>query len=294
VNDPFFKATTPYSIGTLQFYKADSTVGALACTEEYSFCNNINCTTFDALIPITRDIVKEVLGYNTVQLATFDLVWRWAWAMRIYFLIFILQEQVMLASSQDFGIYRTSVELPPNQWQLELENLFNVSLAMLQLIGVEYVSPPEIQITSNTTYEMYITAPNTTEGKNLCNSQKILSNGQYSFSVFGLLFILLGGLIIIILSNAGPPLIGHWQAKSSNERAQYRQREWAANDVLHLQSIALDSRGIGSWKMDADVPVLMKGIVRFRLPWLSEDPERVYQNHSKDNSRVELLPLSEQ
>jgi len=116
---------------------------------------------------------------------------------------------------------------------------------MLQLIGLEYVSPPEVQVTHNTTYDMYITAPNTIEGKNLCNSQKILSSGQYSFNFFELLFILVGGSLVIVLSNSGPPLAARWQAKSHDERAQYRRREWAANDVLHLQSIALDSRDIG-------------------------------------------------
>jgi hypothetical protein len=214
--------------------------------------------------------------------------------MRIYFLIFNLKEQVLLAASQYFGSYRISVELPTNQWQSEVENIFNISLAVLQLVGIEYVSPPEVQVTYNTTYDMYIIGPNTTEGKNLCNSQKILSSGQYSFSFFGLLFILVGGSLIIILNNAGPPTVRYWQAKSHDERAQYRRREWVANDVLHLQSIALDSKGIGAgdWRMDADVPVLMKDVVRFKLPWLMDDPGSVYRSHSEDNSRVELLPLS--
>ena len=66
-----------------------------------------------------------------------------------------------------------------------------------------------------------------------------------------------------------------------------------ANDVLHLQSIALDSRDIGPWTKDADVPMLMKGAVRFKLPWLLGDAESVYQTHSKDTSRVELLPLND-
>jgi hypothetical protein len=213
--------------------------------------------------------------------------------MRIYYLLFNLQEQALLASSQEFGSYRTSVELPTNQWQSEVENIFNISLALLQLVGVEYVSPPDVQVTYNTTYDMYITGPNTTEGKNLCNSQKILSSGHYSFSFLGLLCILVGGSLVIILSNAGPPTVGYWQAKSHDKRAQYRRCEWVANDVLHLQSIAFDSKGIGAgdWRMDADVPVLMKGVGRFKLPWLLEGPESVYQGHSEDNSRMELLPL---
>ena len=51
-------------------------------------------------------------------------------------------------------------QLPVNQWQLEIENLSNVGLATFQLIGVQAVSPPALQLDSNTTYDMYITAPN--------------------------------------------------------------------------------------------------------------------------------------
>jgi hypothetical protein len=195
-----------------------------------------------------------------------------------------MEEQILLANARIVAS-RVSVELPMNQWQMEIENLFNISLAMFQHFGVLFVSPPELQLGSNLTYDMYITAPNTTEGKNICNSQKILSNGQYSFSLFGLLFILVGGLLVIVLSNAIPPLVAQWQAKSSDERAQYRRREWIDNDVLYLQKIALESSGIGPWRANVKVPALMKGDIRFRIPWLLGDDD------SKNNSRVALLPL---
>jgi hypothetical protein len=58
------------------------------------------------------------------------------------------------------GSLHVSTQLPVNQWQLEIENLSNVGLATFQLIGVQAVSPPALQLDSNTTYDMYITAPN--------------------------------------------------------------------------------------------------------------------------------------
>jgi hypothetical protein len=100
-----------------------------------------------------------------------------------------------------------------------------------------------------------------------------------------------GGLLVIILSNAIPPLVEQWQAKSSDERAQYRRREWIANDALYLQKIALESNGIGPWRLNVNVPALMNGAIRFRLPWLLGDDESM-QTHSENNSRVELLPLN--
>lgn len=89
---------------------------------------------------------------------------------------------------------------------------------------------------------MYITVLYTTEVENLCNSRKIVSNGQYSFSFSRLLFVLVGGSFVIVLSNMCPPLIANWQVKSRDEKAQHRRREWAANGVLHLQSIALNGK----------------------------------------------------
>jgi hypothetical protein len=238
-------------------------------------------------MPITADVVVRLLGYNAAQLATASLVWGMAYATRVAYIVATMQEQFLLANARMLNS-RVSVELPVNQWQIEIENLFNISLAMFQHMGVLYVSPPEIQLGSNLTYDMYTIAPNTTEGKNLCKLQKILSNGQYSFSLFGLLFILVGGLLVIVLSNAIPRLVEQWQAKSSDERAQYRRREWVANDVLYLQKIALESNGIGPWRANVNVPALMKGAIRFRLPWLFRDDD------SKNNSRVELLPLNPQ
>ena len=138
---------------------------------------------------------------------------------------------------------------------------------------------------------MYITSPNTTEGKNLCNLQKILSNEQYSFSFFGLLFILVDGLLVIVLSNLIPRLVEQWQAKSSDERAQQRRPEWIANDVLYLQKAAFESSGIGSWKANTNVPALMKSAIRFRRPWLLGVNESI-QTHSKNNSTMELQPLN--
>jgi hypothetical protein len=224
-------------------------------------------------MPITSEVVQQLLNYNPTQLATFDIVWRLAFATRVAFLILAIQEQFLQADSKLFGPLPVSAQLPANQWQLEIENLFNISLATFQRFGLEFVSPPELHLDSNTTYNMYITAPNTTEGKNICNSQKILSTGQYSFSLFGLLSILGGGLLVIVLSNTIPPLVEKWQAKSFDEKAQYRRREWVANDVLYLQRIALESNGIGPWTANVNVPALMKGTVRFKLPWLYGNAE---------------------
>lgn len=274
VHDPLFQATTPWSVGTLQFYKPDSTITALACTEQYSFCNSANCTTLDALKPITKDLVQELLQYNPTQLATFDVVWRWLWSMRVFYQIFILDEDFLLASRQTFGVLRTSVNLPENQWQLEVGNLFNVSLAMLQLAGLIYVSPPPaLYVTLNDTYDRHIFPPSTTEGKALCKTQKILSDGQYSFNLLALVLILVGGSIVIVLSHLVPSIVERWQARSSNEASQYRRREWDANDVLSLQSILLEKKEIGPWK-DGNVPVPTETATKFTLPWLLESTEK--------------------
>lgn len=287
VHDPFFKATTPWSIGTLQFYKPDSTVGVLACTEQYSFCNGADCTPLNPLMPMTRDKVQELLHYNEAQLATFDLVWRFIWSMRMFFQALTLQEDSLLGDGQSFASSRFSVNLPDNQWQLEVQNSFNVSLALLQQAGLVYVSPPDLHVTLNDTYDNHIFAPTTTEGKKLCSSQKILSSGQYSFNFVALMLIFIGGSVIIVLSHAVPYIVERWQAKSKDKSAQYRKREWDANDVLQLQSILLEERQIESWKVNGGVPVPMGQTSKFALPWLLEAIESDKKSIASDDSVYE-------
>lgn len=304
VNDPWYKATTPQDFGFTNFWTADSAVSTLGCIEQYVFCNELNCTTPGALSQFTPDIVSKELGYNAMQLATFNLMWRSLWIMNMVTLVFQLQDYTLLAKSQVWGQYKVSSALPDNQWQLEVGNIFNISLALLQILTVINADPPQVQVSPNTTYSQYITPPNVPEAQRLCLNQKITSSNVASFNLFGVLLIVIGGSFLILLSNVLPNIVEREQRKSSDPQALHRRNEWNTNDVLHLQKIAMDGYGIGPWICeDGQVPILKNDNVvarHFRLPWLngaehlggsfshrtSEEP-----NPFKDNSQIELLPV---
>jgi hypothetical protein len=269
VEDPFFKATTPYGKGILNLFKSDFDQSILACTEQYSFCNSVNCTTLNGLYPITNNVVKNMLHYNDAQMATFEVMWKAAWASRAFTILFSLGDKALLASSQSAGNIRWSAILPPNQWQLEVSNVFNITLAYVQRAAVQIASPANVQFSPGQTIYDRIIPPSTDAQKHLCNSQKILSGaGFYSFNFFGLLFILISGSILIAISNTFP-IIRHKYLKATDTRGQHRLREWKCNDLLQLQREALECNGVGVWKDEGDVPIMKPGYMTFRLPWLA-------------------------
>ena len=270
VEDPFFKATTPYPIGTTTLYKTDFDISVLACTEQYSFCNAGDCTSLNGLVSFTAEVANKTLRYNPAQMATFDLVWRAAWASRAFTVLIQLGEQALLANSQALGYIRSSPTLPPNQWQLEIASVFNITLASMQRIMVQVASPPHVQITPNTTIVQYTIPPSTNEEKAICRSQKIMSgSAYYSFNFCGLLAILISGCVLIVIGNTIPATL-HKRSRATNARQQHRLQEWNGNDVLHLQRQALEAQGLGSWSTVEGVPVMMPGYMAFKLPWITE------------------------
>jgi len=283
VEDPFFKATTPYRLGAALLFTTDFDVSVLACTEQYSFCNSVDCTTFNGLLPITAGIVRDTLNYNPAQMATFDVIWRAAWSSRAFTILFNLGASALLANSQSVGTIRSSTILPSNQWQLEVASVFNITLAYVQRLVVQIASPANVQFAPDQTIYEHIIPPSTKEQKSMCNNQKIMSGpGYYSFNFFGLLTILVSGSVLIAISNAFPA-IRHRQLKTTDARGQHRLQEWKGNDLLQLQRRALEARGLGTWSDEGDVPIMMPGYMTFKLPWLADaeygsSSEHVYKS----------------
>jgi hypothetical protein len=211
-----------------------------------------------------------------------------------------------VANNQLIPSLSLSAPLPPDQWIQEVRNLFNVSLAVLQF-GTFVAAPPQLQITPNSTYDMYIVPPNTTEEKNLCRNQKVRTSTHYSFNLFGLLIILILGFILIVLSNTVPSIVFRLQRNKTKSSVKLRREEWEKNDVLSVFSYALEKSGIGPWMTGGrhtEVPVLSEANLRFTLPWLSDsNNEKHYaedisedsvsgseENQLRQESNTTLLP----
>lgn len=95
--------------------------------------------------------------------------------------------------------------------------------------------------------------------------QKILSTAYSNFSVFGLSFIYAVGGAIILTSWLLEPLVGCWQRRQkrrhqNNDANDYARLEWCVNDTLHLQRLAHEELGLGTWKAcDQEIPTTERG-----------------------------------
>jgi hypothetical protein len=276
VLDPWFKSTTNFALGTANLWRADMTLAVLGCTEQYQFCNTQeNCTKLGPLQAMDREEVAKI-GYNPTQLATFDLIWDIAFGTRLFNIIFFLQDNVLLAKDKTYGDFSLSPGLPEDQWQLELQNVHNISLAYAQQLAVTHASPENIDISPDVTLDQYIVKENTTESLTLCRNQKIKSAFHYSFSIFGLSSLLVGSFISILLGNFAAP-ITEYLRKKFRFGDTYPTEEWMAGNVLQLQRIALEAYGIKLWKDSHGFPFPVEGTAqKFRLPWLTEWSEKSF------------------
>ncbi|TKA49949.1 hypothetical protein B0A55_13230 [Friedmanniomyces simplex] len=89
-----------------------------------------------------------------------------------------MQNQMLL-------LFRAALSLPPNQWELGVENWFATGLAALQRRISKYVTGEGFE------------AANAADGQWMCENQITHRTDYASFSVLGLFLIILPGLVII-------------------------------------------------------------------------------------------------
>jgi hypothetical protein len=130
--------------------------------------------------------------------------------------------------------------LSSTQWITELSGWFAVGLAAIQQAALEYATGPQYL---GTTGELVPPAPNDTLGQRLCHSQTFRSSGEVqSFSLLGVVVILVVGGVIILVSFCLEPVVGWVQHRLG--RGQARHAQWERDDKLQL--LARESRGGGS------------------------------------------------
>lgn len=205
-------------------------------------------------------------------MAVFNLTHQLLQGSRLGSMLGVLQEKALLSQAQLLGPWGVSAAVPANQWQLEVQNMFNISSSVLQHIPLDYVSPPRIPITQDVTTDMYLTKPETAAGQDLCQRLKIRSGHYYSFNFFGLMVILVLGSLAILANKAILPLV-LWRQTTGTTRSQHKRTEWESNNILQLQSHALEGQGIGPWTNRWDVPILVPGSRCIGPSWMSRKAE---------------------
>lgn len=145
------------------------------------------------------------------------------------------------------------VGLPNNQWMTEVSSWFAVSMAKLQQKVVQYATGPGYVPDT-----MYLDRPTKIQ-KKMCKNQMVKSSsGTISFSVLGLVTILILGAALISTSLVLPTVMEF--LRQQFKWKEHKSLQWTLDGKLQLQRLAYEEAGQGHWSGGASsVPLLRKG-----------------------------------
>lgn len=270
VKDPWFSASKEYNNRDLGLSLDGSSwlpttyASMIGCTEQYQLCTSKDqCTEPSGYYGINPSLDLG-LKMNANQKATAKLLYTALHQARMQYLVWFLRAQLLVAQEHLYGHNFISSALQPNQWQVEVSNIQNVSLSMLQRKVVEYASPPVVEIRPGTSSINYLVEPADDVGE-ICGNVKVRNAAYSSFSVLGLSVIFGVGVFIILINCWLSNIVGWMQRKFG--KGEYQRIEWMESETLQLQRMAFEGRGIGPWKgQDAPVPVFEKFAQKFPMP----------------------------
>lgn len=290
VEDTLFSAQNESSWGP-GFFTATDELSVLGCTEQYQICNirNTHCTPITGLYGIedALDSEEAYLELSPKQKAIAQLLWMPARSMSLQWTFKVLGAELLLAKDWLWATSSLgSSALPPNHWQLEAENLHNISLAVLQRRVPEFASPNEFEIRPGLSSLAQIRAPSDPTLRDLCTAIKLRSNENISVNVLGMGIILGVGSFLILLDFVLIHQLFWMNILWWKDRSPHRQKgkeDWQATGILQLQRSALESRGIAPWQDDENkTPVLLDKTRKFaRLNDLNDGGKM--GEHRRDN-----------
>lgn len=267
VKDPVFDGTKPVDdVSQQTLWQSAKVTGAIGCTEQYQFCNGDRCTAPGGIYAFNETSVKA-LDYNDVQTATFKAIWTALWASRLRHLIIGIGVEVLLAKGKvytggDQGRW-ISTALPSDHWQLEVQNMHNITMAMLQRTIVSHAVPGE-GASIPLEPQSYIIQETEPASLKVCASQRIKTMAYSSFSILGLALIISLGSVVILLNMSLPGLVGWIQRRTG--KGLYLRQQWIESDFLQLQRMAFEGKGIGPWTGNEDaVPITTRLGTRFKF-----------------------------
>jgi hypothetical protein len=282
VSDPIFGASevnNSVSIpGPVTVWTPDQNISALGCIEQFQACQNNSCTEPASFYQMIHPQSLEKLHLNENQRVTLNHLTDIEYGSRLNWFDYLIGDEFLLAKEKlyFYGNFAFSSSLPDNQWELEVENFHNITLAILQMGVLAYVVPDNTKISPTATMNQYRVSPDTPEGKNLCKSQKIRSTKYTSFSFFGIVMIIISSFLIITLSS----LICK----------RYRG-EWNQYDVLELVSEVFNHQEMVDWMgEERNVPVTPED--ESNAP-VTPDDERNMQVTPEDERNVLVAPEDE-
>lgn len=294
VSDPWFRAGNATSISAdgladLDFFTADKTTSALACTERYQFCTGSTCSSLGGVL---RNATEPYWGLslNSAQQAAFNLIQMSAQSLSINNVITFLGSEVLRANDYLwFGSGALYSSPPPStQWVEEVTNIVNVILAGMQRLVVDFARPPSYTVTTSrgTASSLeFVKPPLTPAERSLCSNVRVRDSSYSNFSVAGMAVILVFGFLLIFINIALLPGAYFWLQRKFH-RSAYTKEEWLRGRLLMLQRAALEADGIGPWQVYEDRDI----------PWtvgMSPDSDRVsgYTEQTRGSNYNEAIPM---
>ncbi|KAH7316858.1 hypothetical protein B0I35DRAFT_512717 [Stachybotrys elegans] len=255
--DPWYRATTPinYAFGTseemggeanLLTYQVDEPAWPMGCVVQYEACKADTCTGLGPMMTTFLRMMDELQFNSTFLGAAF------------YWNLFLPTGNVLAnlgrkALASRFQ-YTNGVQsgITSKSWQLDVIHWFSTSLAYLQMQLAEVAAGPPIDESSG--LRDYITTPDADEWRDHCGSQIILSTAYTSFSMFGLVFLFVLGMLIITIATMLEPM-ALFLEKHFHTLSKYSTLEWRADYALHLHRMAHELSGSSGWKLGLfDIP----------------------------------------
>ncbi|KAG6365292.1 hypothetical protein INS49_006901 [Diaporthe citri] len=277
-SDPWYRATVPgdkvYELSKSEkfvIYQPEEAASPMGCVKQYQFCNpsqsSDNCGPlagwYDAALEAahlfgmaTKDMEDGIDPPTNKPMAS-----RYMWLLEVLSLGQASIDKIIMDLGPDALTspkYLSSGimgPLPTNQWQLDVRYWWATYLATLQAAVVNTAHGP-----TDLALDPYMVLPFNSHARDICNNQKIRSTKHVSFSLFGLYFTLVTGVLIIVTSYILEPIF-----ECLYRRRKYREYtflEWSASETLQLQRIGFQGVGSGTWSGYTDsIPRTKQGEV---------------------------------
>lgn len=233
------------------YYVPQKRVAVLAAVEQHqvciapdddSFCTPLNGIYNQNLSTLALDPDRKALASHILELAS---------RSSLFSVADYLGATALIAP--DFlstGNSEVSQQLPPTQWQVDSESMYNISLALMQRQAVEFASHttgPFFPQTGNkyTVTPATVDYPSDPDIARLCNAQKIRSFEYASFSTLGIGIVIGVGALIMIINSCLSELVQWSRARSG--RSVHKGYEWIETEILQLQRLAVEGRNVGPW-----------------------------------------------
>ena len=265
VDDPFFGAHRRNEESGTVTYAADEITTVMGCAEQYQLRNPVNNRVSEFTSATLLKNSRANLTLSPIQIATFDRLVAGSVSSHLEFSVAAIGTEMLKARDR---IYEDLVALsmPPNQWQEELKLWFSTSLARLQGEVLSFVVK---DIDGLAPYAAPSEPTWISSFEAVCNNQIIRNMGGYqSFSMLGIILIIVLGVIIVITSLCIDSAVGllrrrfGWQV--------YKETDWRLDFMLQQQRLAFESGNQAVWVgQDETIPVTEHStpLQRVRRKW---------------------------